>query len=228
MYELMLDTANLAEIEEGLRGWPISGVTSNPSILKKEGRIDLYDHLHRISKLCGEGRSLHVQVVSETYAGITDEARYIIEKLGSDVYIKIPVSKEGLPAIKALAAEGIKVTATAVYSTMQGMLAVLAGAKYIAVYFNRMENNCSDPAGTISELRSFIDGSGSDAKIVAASFKNIAQVTAAFAAGAHSATVGTDIINSSLGMASIDAAVAAFTKDFEAIHGAGATMKTIM
>ena len=227
MFELMLDTANLAEIEAGLRLWPVAGVTTNPSILKKEGKVNLYEHLRIIGELCGKERSLHVQTVSENADGIIREAHAILDKLGNDTYIKIPVSSEGLPAIKTLAAEGIKVTATAIYSTMQGILAVLAGAKYIAVYFNRMENNCSDPVSAIREIRDFIDGSGSDAKIVAASFKNIAQVTAAFAAGAHSATVGVDIIQNALSMASIDAAVLAFKKDFESVYGPGSSMLTV-
>ena len=66
MYELMLDTANLAELEAGLAAWPICGVTSNPSILKKEGKVDVYEHLAKVKALCGPERSLHVQVVSET------------------------------------------------------------------------------------------------------------------------------------------------------------------
>lgn len=227
MYELMLDTADLEELRAGLRDWPVCGVTSNPSILKKEGKIDVYERLRAIRELCGKERSLHVQVVSGTTEGIVEEAHTILDRLGRETYIKIPVSPAGLPAVKALAAEGVNVTATAVYSTMQGILAALAGAKYIAVYYNRMENNCTDPCAVISELRGFLDGGGSGAKILAASFKNIAQVTGAYRSGAHSATVGVEIVSAALGMASIGGAVQGFTRDFEAVHGAGATMRTI-
>ena len=147
----------------------------------------------------------------------------------ADLHLRVGecLSAAGLPAIKKLSDEGVNVTATAIYSTMQGMLAVLAGAKYIAVYFNRMENNCTDPTRVIAELREFIDGSGSGAKILAASFKNAAQVVSAYASGAQGATVGADIIRLGLGMTSIDSAVDGFRKDFEAIHGAGKTMSTI-
>ncbi len=227
MYELLLDTANISELRDCISAYPVAGVTSNPSILKKEGNIDIYERLTEIRKLCGSSRSLHVQVVSDTTAGIIDEAHYILDKIGRDVYIKIPVSATGLPAIKTLAGEGVNVTATAIYSTMQGILAVLAGAKYAAVYYNRMENDCVDPCAVISELRSFIDDSGSTAKIIAASFRNVNQVTSAYANGAHSATVGTDIIKTALSLPSIAGAVGTFTRDFEEIHGAGATMKTI-
>lgn len=227
MYELLLDTANLTDLTEYLIKWPVAGVTSNPSILKKEGNIDVYSQLAKIKKLCGADRSLHVQVVSNTTEAIVEEAHRILDRLGRDVYIKIPVSAAGLPAIKQLADQNINITATAIYSTLQGIMAVLSGAKYIAVYYNRMENNCTDPNAVIREIRSFIDGSGSEAKILAASFKNVGQVTAAYASGAQSVTVGVDIIKSGLGMASIDSAVEGFAKDFEAIHGSGQTMKTI-
>lgn len=90
-----------------------------------------------------------------------------------------------------------------------------------------MENNCIDPTRVIAEIREFIDGSGSDAKILAASFKNAAQVVSAYASGAQGATVGAGIVRLGLGMTSIDSAVDGFRKDFEAIHGAGQTMMAI-
>ena len=225
MYEFMIDTANLTDIGECLEKWAISGVTTNPSILRKEGDVDLYPHLAKIKDLCGNERSLHVQVVSEKADDMVAEAKYICEKLGRDVYIKVPVSEEGVAAIKKLSAMGINVTATAVYSTFQGIMAVLAGAKYVAVYYNRMENNCIDPCAVIRGIRSFIDnnrqGGGSDARLLGASFKNAGQVTSAFAAGCHSVTVSVDIVKTALGMASIDAAVKGFAADFFAIHGDG-------
>ncbi len=225
--ELMLDTANLSEIEYGLKNWPICGVTSNPSILKKEGKIDVYARLAEIKALLGPERSLHVQVVSTETAAIIEEAHCILERLGSDTYIKIPVSAAGIGAIKALAAEGVNVTATAIYSAMQGILAVLAGAKYIAVYYNRMQNNCVDADDAIAQIRHCIDENHSDAKILAASFKNVGQLTSAYAAGAQGATVPADIVRTALGMAAVGQAVDGFTADFEAVHGAGETMKSI-
>lgn len=228
MYEFMIDTANVADIGECLDKWPVSGVTTNPSILKKEGDVDLYPHLAKIKALCGSERSLHVQVVSEKTDDMIAEAQYICEKLGRDVYIKVPVSEEGVVAIKKLSAMGINVTATAVYSTFQGIMAVLAGAKYVAVYYNRMENNCVDPCAVICEIRAFIDNNpNSDARLLGASFKNAGQVTSAFAAGCHSVTVGVDVVKTALGMASIDAAVKNFASDFFAIHGENTNMTSV-
>ena len=228
MNELMLDTANLEELEYGLSMWPVSGVTSNPSILKSEGDIDVYDRLKTIRCLCTNGRSLHIQVVSNTTDGIIKEAKTIASIIGHDTYIKIPVSESGLPAIKALAKEGVNVTATGIYTTMQGILAVLAGAKYVAIYYNRMEDNCTDADRVIEQIRSFIDESGSEAKILAASFKNVAEIVSAFANGAHSATVSYGLIKKALSLPSIDSAVEVFKHDFEEIHGVGQTMATII
>ena len=118
-------------------------------------------------------------------------------------------------------------TATAIYSTMQGILAALAGADYLALYYNRMENNCTDPAAVLRELRAFLYGSGCGAKLLAASFKNVGQVTAAFAHGAHGVTVDPGLVKTGLGMASTAGAVEAFRADFEAVHGMGATMGTL-
>ena len=227
MYELMLDTMNLRDIEQGLRDWPVVGITSNPSILKAEGNIDVYERLAQVKKLCGNTRSLHVQVVSDTAEEIIKEAHCILDRLSSDIFIKIPVSSEGLPAIKHLAAEGVNVTATAIYSALQGILAILSGAKYIAVYYNRMENNSTDPNDVIREIRSFIDQSHSDSKILAASFRNVSQVMEAYTNGAQTVTVAPSIIRLGLGMASINEAVKVFSGDFFAIHGEGSTMMTI-
>ena len=87
MYQLMLDTANLAEIKAGIKTLPVSGVTTNPTILRREGDIDVYSHLAAIKKLCGATRSLHVQVVSTDTDGIIKEAHYIRERLGKDILL---------------------------------------------------------------------------------------------------------------------------------------------
>lgn len=95
--ELMLDTANLQELDRYLADYPAVGVTSNPSILKKEGGVDLWEHLRKVKALCGEDRSLHVQVVANSTPLILQEARRILAELGEETYIKIPVTPAGCP-----------------------------------------------------------------------------------------------------------------------------------
>lgn len=222
--EFLLDTANLQEIETYSQIAPIAGVTSNPSIVKKEGKIDFFDHMKKIRGIIGTERSLHVQVVATDYAGMMKDAETILEKIDDQVYIKVPVTTEGLKVIKDLKTKGVNVTATAVYSKFQAYLAVAAEADYIAPYFNRMENLNIDPKEAIKEIANEIQRTGSKSKILAASFKNVGQVNAALENGAQSATMGVDIIQQALAMPSIEKAVVDFTADWESGFGEGKTI----
>lgn len=246
MNELMLDVANLDEIKAGLDNWPVTGITTNPSILRKEGRIDVYERLGDIyERLYG---SLHIQVVSTKSDDMIDEAKHIVDKISDiatklrkgaeeltqvkkevkqNVYIKIPVTEEGLIAIKKLHNEDFKVTGTAIYTSFQAMMAALAGANYVALYYDRMENNNIDPTQVISETRMFIDQSTSECKIIGASFKNISQIVNAYIAGAHAVTVSPDIIRAGMSLSCVADDVKIFTKDFVALHGKNSSMKSI-
>ncbi len=226
MMELMLDTANLEEIREGLATYPISGVTSNPSILKNEGKIDFWTHMKAVRDLIGN-RSLHVQVIATTCDDIIKEADRILEVLGYDTYIKIPVSEEGLRAIKILSSRGVNVTATAIYTTLQGTLAMLAGAKYIAIYYTRMQNINIDAASVVGALADLINKNHYNCKLLAASFKDVSQLNSAYAHGSHSATVPLGILKKGMSMPSILEAVTDFNHDWEDIHGEGSSILTV-
>lgn len=225
--EFMLDTANLEEIAKYEAIAPIAGVTSNPSIVKKEGKIDFFEHMKAIRQLIGTERSLHIQVVATDYDGMLKDAKKILTEVDEQVFIKVPVSEIGLKVIRELKRQGINVTATAVYSKFQAYLAVVAGADYIAPYFNRMENLNIDPREAIQEVAKEIQRTGSSAKILAASFKNVGQVNAALENGAQAATMGVDIIDQAFGMPSIEKAVADFTQDWESIFGEGVTIASL-
>ena len=219
--QFLLDTANLAEIRTYSTIVPLAGVTSNPSIVKKEGKIDFFQHMKEIGSIIGQERSLHVQVVAQDFAGIIKDAQAILDNIDKDVYIKIPVNEEGLKAIQALKKQGVNITATAIYTKFQAYLAIAAGADYIAPYFNRMENLNIDPKEAITAMAQEIERTNSSTKILAASFKNVSQVNAACECGAQAATMGVDIVKSALAMPSIQKAVDDFTSDWEAIYGVG-------
>ncbi|MCL2560447.1 MAG: fructose-6-phosphate aldolase [Turicibacter sp.] len=225
--EFMLDTANLDEIRKYRTIIPLAGVTSNPSILKREGAVDFYAHMRAIRAIIGSEASLHVQVVAADFEGIVADARAILANIGEDVYVKVPVSEQGLKAMKVLKADGVNLTATAIYTKFQAYLAIAAGADYIAPYFNRMENQNIDPRAAITEMAREIARVGSGTKILAASFKNVGQVNAALECGAQAATMGVDILDAALSMSVIGAAVADFTADWEAVHGAGVTVSDL-
>ena len=136
-----------------------------------------------------------------------------------NTYIKVPVTPEGLAAIKVLKAEGYKITATAIYTVFQGLLAIEAGADYLAPYYNRMENLNIDSAQVISQLASAIERDHSSSKIlVSFLLKNVAQVNRAFKEGTQAITAGADVFEAAFGMPSIAKAVDDFEADWSAVH----------
>ncbi|EHI74560.1 fructose-6-phosphate aldolase [Streptococcus criceti] len=217
--EFMLDTLNLEEIKKWAAILPLAGVTSNPSIAKKEGQIDFFEQMKKVRAIIGEGPSLHAQVVAEDVEGIVKDAHKLRDTLGGNLYIKIPVSPEGLTAIKQLKKEGFQITATAIYTVFQGLLAIEAGADYLAPYYNRMENLNTDPVEVISQLAQAIERKQATTKILAASFKNVSQMTKALAAGAQAVTAGADIFAAGFANPSIQKAVDDFAADWESTQG---------
>ena len=213
--EFMLDTVNLAEIKKWAQILPLAGVTSNPTIIKREGELDFFEHLKKVRELIGPQPSLHVQVVAKDTAGMVAEAKKLQAELGGNLYIKVPVTQEGLVAIKQLKQADFKITATAIYTTMQGLLALEAGADYLAPYYNRMENLDTDPVALIAQLASAREKSTQKGKILAASFKNASQVTKALGAGAQAVTAGSDIYAASLADPAIAKAVSDFAIDWK-------------
>lgn len=216
--KFLIDTANLEDIKRLYNFAPLSGVTTNPSILKKEGPVDFFQHLNKIREIIGFDQALHVQVVATDFEGMMNDAEAILKNIDSEVYIKVPVTEDGLKVIRELKVANIHVTATAVYTKFQAYLAMAAGADFIAPYYNRMENLNIDPVTTISAIAQLINQSDSSTQILAASFKNVNQVNTAFESGAQTATMSVDIIDSALSMPSIHQAVETFKSDFEEVY----------
>ena len=140
---LLLDTADLSEIRYFNTYFPIEGVTTNPTILAKEGG-DVLALLKEIRSIIGEEKELHVQVTATKYEEILEEADLLIAFLGKNTYIKVPATDVGLRATAEMSRRGMKVTMTAVLSAAQAMLASNSGAAYVAPYVSRLENICED------------------------------------------------------------------------------------
>lgn len=217
--EYLFDTANLEEIAKYMAFFPITGVTSNPSIIKKCGKIDFFPHFQKMRGLIGFERSLHVQVTAPDAAGMMSEAQTIHEKIDNMVYIKVPVTEEGLKAIRGLKRSGCGITATAIYTKVQALTALEAGADYLAMYYNRMQNMDIDPDDVISTTALMIDRYGYQTKILGASFKNMGQVNRAFEDGAQAVTVSPAILHEALQMPAIRKAVDDFSADWKSVFG---------
>jgi len=194
-------------------------VTTNPTILKAEGRIDFYEHMRSIREIIGPRRTLHVQVLAPDADGMVAEAHKLLERIDAQVYAKVPTTEQGIMAMRRLSEQGIGVTATAIYSKTQGMLAIAAGANYIAPYFNRMESLDIDTVATIKSLSRFIDQHGANCRVMAASFKNVAQVSAAFEAGAKAVTVPPRLLQAALHAPDVLQAVDDFARDWADTFG---------
>ncbi|AQP45338.1 fructose-6-phosphate aldolase [Tessaracoccus flavus] len=217
--DILFDTANLDDIERLTPIYPVTGVTTNPSILKAEGKIDFYPHMRRIREIIGPNRTLHVQVLAKTAQGMIDDAHRLLDKIDADVYPKIPTTEAGIAAMRHLKEEGVKVTATAIYSKTQGFLAIATGVDYLAPYYNRMQSLDIDTRGTIEVLAGFIKRFDAPGKIMAASFKNVAQVSHALESGADAVTLSPKLLRAALSAPDIDRAVDDFIKDWKAIYG---------
>lgn len=217
--EFIIDTVNLEEIKEAVEYLPIVGVTSNPSIVKKTNPQDFFKHMKEIRKIIGQERSLHIQVISKDCDTIIKEAHRILKEIDDKVYIKVPVSYEGIKAIKLLKEEGINVTATAVYDLMQAYMALEAKADYIAPYVNRIGNLGADPFELINELSNRIIMDGYESKIVAASFKGVQQVKDALNNGAQAVTAPVEVLKQIFANPNIEKAVNDFNQDWYSMYG---------
>ncbi len=147
--ELYLDTANVAEVERLARIYPLAGVTTNPSIIAA-GKVPVWDVLPRLQKAVGPEGTLFAQTMSRDAQGMVEEAKRLSNAVPG-IVVKIPVTAEGLAAIKLLKKEGIPTLGTAVYSASQGLLAALAGAKYVAPYVNRVDAQGGDGIRMVQE-----------------------------------------------------------------------------
>lgn len=225
--EFLLDTANIDDITHFSAIYPITGITSNPKIIQAEGRMALFPHFKEIRSIIGEGRTLHMQTVAKNAEGMVKEAETILENVDDKVYIKIPVTEEGLKAIRTLKKRGAGVTGTAIYSKIQGFMAIAAGADFIAPYYNRMEMIGIDSREVIASFADVIARTGSSTRILAASFKNITQVNAAIENGAHCATVSPTILHQALGMSEIKKAVDDFADNWRQTFGTEGIVKPV-
>ncbi len=223
---LLLDTANLEDIRYFNELFPIEGVTTNPTILSKEGG-DVLKLLKTIREIIGEEKELHVQVTETEYKKILEEAEAIVGFLGKNTFIKIPATAIGLKATKTLAEQGYRITMTAVLTAAHAMLSSNAGAAYVAPYVSRLENICEDGVHTVAEIAEIFAISGTDTQILAASFKTVREVLDVAVAGCHASTVGSDVMHQLLTHTTTDTSITGFEVDWKKAFGDATLLKLI-
>ena len=214
----ILDTADLDAIKHCNEFYPLSGVTTNPTIVAKE-KTDFWPLLEGIRKIIGPEKMLHVQTTEEKAEDIVAEAKLLKERLGGNFYIKIPIGEEGLKATMMLKKIGIPVTVTAIFTPAQALLAAMAGASFVAPYANRLDNILGDGCAVVAETVELLKTYGSDCKVLAASFKNAEQVHRCEMAGCHSVTVSDQILKILATHPMTDSAIEGFKTDWKSVYG---------
>lgn len=190
--ELIIDSSNIEQIKELNDLLTITGVTTNPTILTKSGR-EAMDVVKDLCDVLSEDQLLFIQTVQTSFEGIMEEAKMISSIRNKNMYVKIPVTHEGLRAIKECKKLGVHTLATAIYTADQAFLAAMNGAEYLAPYTNRM-CNYGDGVQDVKDLIEMLRVNHMPAKVIAASFKNTYQVHELIKAGIQAVTVPCDVL----------------------------------
>lgn len=205
--KIYLDSADIEIIERYIYEYGLDGFTCNPSICAKQ-KVNIESLL----KL-GIKTTSFFQVIETTLEGMFRDVDKILS-INPNAVIKVPVTREGLKAIKVLSKKGVPVLATAIYSLSQAIMAMKAGARYIAPYVNRISDNGGDGVLVVLEMLEVIRNQNLDCEIVAASFKNIHQVNQLIKAGVHSVTVPIEIFEKMIESDLANSAVNKFNQDW--------------
>ena len=213
--KLFIDTANVEHIREMAELGIISGVTTNPTLIAKEGR-DFKEVIKEITEIV-DG-PISGEVISLDAEGMLDEGREIA-KIHKNMVVKIPMTAEGLKAVKVLSSEGIKTNVTLVFSPNQALFAALAGATFVSPFIGRLDDALDDGADVVAEIRDIFDIYGLDTEIISASLRHPKHLQDSALAGAHIATVPYEVLKKSLQHPLTDKGIDAFIKDWEKVFG---------
>ncbi|CNE58333.1 fructose-6-phosphate aldolase [Yersinia nurmii] len=215
--ELYLDTADVTAVKRLARILPLQGVTTNPSIVAKEGK-PIWEVLPALRDALGGTGKLFAQVIASDSERMVAEAMLLSQRVPGLV-VKIPVTSEGLAAIKKLKTMSIPTLGTAVYGAGQGLLAVLAGAEYVAPYVNRLDAQGQDGVAMVRELQQLLNLHAPQAKVLAASFRTPRQVLDCLLAGCQSVTLPVDVAEQFISTPAVQAAVEQFEQDWQSAFG---------
>ena len=183
--KFFLDTANIEEIERINQLGLVDGVTTNPTIIAKEGK-DFETVIKEICKIVSGPVS--AEVTSLDSEGMINEAREI-HQWAENIVVKIPMTEAGLKAVHTISQEGIKTNVTLIFSAAQGLMAAKAGATYVSPFIGRLDDIASDGIQLVSDLREMFDSYDFDTEIIAASVRNLGHVEAAALAGSDIAMI---------------------------------------
>ena len=209
--KLFLDTAIVSDIEERLDTGLISGITTNPTLMRKNGS-DPWDVYRDIIEL---GVSdLSIEVFGESYAELLDNSLTVNENYGNVATIKLPCTINGLKVCKYLRTVGIRVNMTLVFSVSQAILCGLAGATYVSPFIGRMDDNSLDGMKLINDISNIYASNGIKTQVLAASVRDVQSVGVAFGLGADICTIHPKVFDNMASHVLTDKGLEQFNRDF--------------
>ena len=214
--EFFIDTADIAQIKKYYSIGVVDGVTTNPSLIAKSGRKfeDVVKEITQVVK-----GPISVEAVSTTADELVAEAKKLAA-YGEHIVVKIPMTAEGLKAVKVLSKLGIKTNVTLIFSANQALLAAKAGATYVSVFVGRLDDRGQDGMEVIEEVMNILDNYDLPSKLIVASIRHPRHVTDSARMGAHVATIPPEIIEKMLSHPLTDEGLRIFAKDWEKVQKA--------
>ena len=215
---LFIDTANVEDIRKANDMGVICGVTTNPSLIAKEGR-DFYEVIKEITDIVDGAISGEVKATTVDAEGMIKEGREIA-KIHPNMVVKIPMTAEGLKAVKVLAAEGIRTNVTLIFTANQALLAARAGASYVSPFLGRLDDINQSGIGLIRDIVTIFRNYDLKTEIIAASIRSTVHVNDCALAGADIATVPYSVIEQMTKHPLTEQGIERFQKDYKAVFGA--------
>lgn len=212
---LFIDTANVSEIQKAYDLGVISGITTNPSLIAKEGR-DFFETLKEIISIVGN-IPISAEVVSLEAAEMVEQGKKLAV-LGDGIVIKVPMTADGLKATKIFTSMGIKTNVTLIFSSTQALLAARAGATYVSPFIGRLDDINQVGMNLIQEISQIFQVHNIESQIISASVRHSAHVIEAALLGAHIATVPYKIIESMMKHPLTDAGIEKFMADWKSAN----------
>lgn len=212
--KFFLDTANVDEIREALSMGMVDGVTTNPSLVAKEGR-DFEPLVQEICELVGGPVS--AEVIAVDADGMIDEARKLA-KISNCVVVKIPMTVDGLKAVRTLAAEGIRTNVTLVFSPLQALMAAKAGASYVSPFVGRLDDLSQEGLLLVEQIAEIYGNYAFDTEIIVASVRNPLHVLESALIGADIATIPFSVLKKLAAHPMTDKGLQAFLDDWKKLE----------
>jgi len=213
---LFLDTANIDHIRHGVKLGVISGVTTNPSIISREGKVDYQKLVKEICSIIPGPVS--TEVLSQDASGMVAEAREIA-KWAENIVVKIPASLEGVEATSVLAKENIKVNFTLCFSLNQALLGAAAGATFISPFVGRLDDIGEDGMKVVADIVEYLDYYQLPAQVIAASIRHTQHCLVAAKVGAHIATIPYQVLLQMIKHPLTDIGIERFIDDWKRVMG---------